>query len=315
MPEVKFISWDKIRQDCVELVNQLLQFNFTHIYGIPTGGAVVAGIMGGLTTALKVIEKEEELGDIDISKVCIIDDLIDSGKTLLPYLNAGHYCATLYGKRHSPVDEGYAGVIYPTMKIFDCWLHFPWEPDSDGAAGPEDAVVRLLEYMGEDPTREGLLETPKRVIKSYNELFSGYGKKPEDVLKVFENEHYNQIVLSRDIQVFSMCEHHMLPFVGKAHVAYIPNGKDVIGLSKLSRLVDLYARRLQIQERLTEQIATTLMNILKPQAAACIIEAQHFCMCMRGVNKQDSTMVTSSVKGKFFEDARARAELMELIKL
>jgi GTP cyclohydrolase I len=267
----------------------------------------------GMNTGIRVRNSDPTIFEdiYPIDDIGIVDDLIDSGETLTPYVERGFKCFPIFGKEHSPQLKN---VHEPIGGRFDCWLHFPWErADSEGVAGPHDAITRILEYIGENPAREGLKETPDRVVRSYGELFAGYGREPEEVLKIFDSESYDQIVLSKDIQVFSMCEHHMLPFVGRAHVAYIPNGK-VIGLSKLSRLVDLFARRLQIQERLTDQVAQTLMDILKPQAAACIIEAQHFCMCMRGVNKQDSSMVTSSVKGKFFEDPRARAELLELIK-
>lgn len=175
-------------------------------------------------------------------------------------------------------------------------------------------LVRLqIEAIGEDTTREGLLDTPSRVIKSWKELYSGYEKDPKDILTVFEADGYNQIVLLKDIEMYSTCEHHMLPFFGKAHVAYIP-GDHVIGISKLARLVDIYARRMQIQERIGDQVTEALMKYLKPKAAACIIEAKHTCMMMRGVNKQNSTMMTSSLKGSFLEDSKSRQELMSMIK-
>jgi len=175
-------------------------------------------------------------------------------------------------------------------------------------------IIRLqLLRVGDDPSREGLLETPNRVIKSWNEIYSGYNKKPEDLLTVFEAGGYNQMVILKDIELFSMCEHHMLPFFGKAHVAYIP-GEKVIGISKLARLVDIYARRLQIQERIGEQVTDALMTFLKPKGAACIIEATHMCMRMRGVAKQHSTMITSSLKGVFLDDLATRQELISMIK-
>jgi len=177
----------------------------------------------------------------------------------------------------------------------------------------KDDIKFQLACIGEDPTREGLLDTPKRIIKSWEELYSGYHEDPADLLTVFEAGTYDQIVICKDIELYSMCEHHMLPFFGKAHVAYIPNGK-VIGLSKLARLVDIYARRLQIQERIGEEVTMALMKYLKPQGAACIIEATHMCMRMRGAAKQSSVMVTSSLKGSFMENLTARNELLQLIK-
>lgn len=176
------------------------------------------------------------------------------------------------------------------------------------------AVTHMLEFIGEDPEREGLKSTPDRIARAWqDELFVGYRQRPEELLTVFDTDGYNQIVLLKDIEMFSMCEHHLLPFSGVAHVAYIPN-KKVIGISKLARLVDIYARRAQIQERLGEQVTSALMEHLQPQGAACIIEAVHMCMRMRGCSKQGSTMVTSSVKGVFYDDATARQELMDLLK-
>jgi len=176
----------------------------------------------------------------------------------------------------------------------------------------EVVIKQLLQIIGENSDREGLLKTPHRVVKMFDEIFSGYNKKPEDILTTFAADGYDQIVLLKDIELYSMCEHHMLPFVGKAHVAYIPN-KRVIGISKLARLVEIYSRRLQIQERIGDQVTTALMQFLQPKGAACIIEAQHMCMRMRGVQKQNSTMVTSSMQGVFRSDLAARQELMRLI--
>lgn len=177
----------------------------------------------------------------------------------------------------------------------------------------EELLFKQLSFIGENIDREGLQETPYRVVKSWKELYKGYDQKVEDIMTVFSSDGYDQIILLKDIEFYSMCEHHMLPFYGKAHVAYIPDQK-IIGISKLARLVDMYARRLQIQERLGDQITTALMEYLKPKGAACIIEASHMCMRMRGVAKQESIMSTSSLKGAFFTSAGARIELMGLIK-
>lgn len=179
------------------------------------------------------------------------------------------------------------------------------------------AVKIMLESLGEDPNRQGLLETPDRVVKSWQELYSGYGKDPKDVLKVFEladDTQYDQIILLRDIELYSMCEHHMLPFIGRAHVAYIPgdSGK-VVGISKLARILEIYARRLQIQERIGLQVVNALTDHLDAKAAACVISAKHLCMCARGVGKQHSEMVTSALTGAFLDSPQARAELLQLI--
>lgn len=177
---------------------------------------------------------------------------------------------------------------------------------------PEDIVKEQIRLVGDNPTREGLIKTPERVVRAWGELFSGYGRNPKDLLTVFDKETYDQMVLLKGAEIYSMCEHHMLPFFGKVHVAYIP-GAHVIGISKLARLVDIFAKRLQIQERIGEQVTQALMDHLQPLGAACIIEAEHMCMRMRGCHKQDSIMVTSSLKGIFFSNPTARAELFQLI--
>jgi len=176
------------------------------------------------------------------------------------------------------------------------------------------AVRTLLLGLGEDPDREGLRDTPKRVVKALKFLTSGYHQSLDELLNgaVF-TEDANEMVLVRDIDIFSSCEHHILPILGRAHVAYIPNGK-VIGLSKIARICEMYGRRLQVQERLTAQIADALAGLLKPQGVAVVVEATHMCMVMRGVQKPGSWTVTSAVRGVFAEDARTRQEFMNLVQ-
>lgn len=176
----------------------------------------------------------------------------------------------------------------------------------------EKLIKGLLEYIGEDPSREGLVDTPKRVIASYEKLFGGYGQKPEDVLTVFGDELYDEMIVVKDIEFMSSCEHHMLPFFGKVHIGYIPDGK-IIGLSKMPRLVEIFARRLQNQERMTNQIAQGLYDILKPRGVAVVVEAKHFCMMARGVEKQGSEVVTSALKGLFKKNLDTRNEFMRHI--
>jgi GTP cyclohydrolase I len=176
----------------------------------------------------------------------------------------------------------------------------------------EELVRRELELLGEDPAREGLLRTPARVARSLKWMTQGYGSSAKEVVGngIFKEEHDNMIMV-RDIEVYSMCEHHMLPFFGKAHVAYIPNGK-IVGLSKIPRIVDVYAQRLQVQERLTEQIAEGLCSVLDPAGVGVVIEAYHLCMMMRGVQKQNSKTITSSLRGAFREDPKTRDEFLRL---
>ena len=174
------------------------------------------------------------------------------------------------------------------------------------------AVLEILDAIGEDITREGLIETPDRVARMYEELFGGMHQSPEEHLKSVFRESYDEIVLLRDIPFHSMCEHHMLPFIGQANVAYLPDGK-VLGVSKLARIVECFARRLQVQERLTCQVADFIMDNLKPKGVAVVLEASHSCMTIRGVKKAGSEMVTSAVRGIFRKDSRSRAEVLGLM--
>ena len=190
-------------------------------------------------------------------------------------------------------------------------LHFDSESDHV-AREHEELVRRQLELIGEDPDRDGLIKTPSRVAASLSWLTNGYAMEPLDAIgdALFEESHENMVMV-RDIEVYSMCEHHMLPFYGKAHVAYIPNGK-IVGLSKLPRLVDIFARRLLVQERLTDQIAQALSDVLEPHGVGVVIEARHLCMMMRGVQKQNSVTITSAVRGVFRTDAGTRDEFLRL---
>src|SRR5437660_9082194 len=179
----------------------------------------------------------------------------------------------------------------------------------------QDLIRRLLAEMGEDPAREGLLDTPKRVEKAMKFLTSGYGADIDQVLNnALFTVDYNEMVIVKDIDFYSLCEHHLLPFFGKCHVAYLPTTK-VIGLSKIPRLVDVFSRRLQVQERLTNQIANTIRDKISPLGVAVVMEATHLCMSMRGVEKQNSFAVTSAMAGAFRDNARTRMEFLELIKL
>jgi GTP cyclohydrolase I len=177
----------------------------------------------------------------------------------------------------------------------------------------ERAVREILLAIGEDPDRDGLIDTPARVARAYAEQFSGLAQQPEDVLATVFDADYDELILVRDIEVYSTCEHHLVPFFGFAHVGYIPNEKGrITGLSKLARLVDVYARRPQVQERMTSQIADALMTVLEPRGALVVIEAEHLCMSMRGVRKPGSRTVTSAVRG-MLRNAATRAEAMSLI--
>ena len=196
-----------------------------------------------------------------------------------------------------------------------------FKPTDSGGAGErpsardaEEAVRTLLRWAGDDPDREGLRDTPERVARAYGEWFSGYGVDPVDILaRVFEEvEGYDDMVVLRDIRFESHCEHHMAPIIGKAHVGYLPR-KRVVGISKLARLVEAYSRRLQVQEKMTAQIANALMDVLEPAGAAVVMEGEHHCMSTRGIHKHGVTMVTSTMLGNFRSDPRTRKEFMDIV--
>ena len=182
-------------------------------------------------------------------------------------------------------------------------------------AEAEKAVRTLISFVGEDPNREGLLDTPKRVVKAYQDWYGGYSQDPKEVLnKTFsEIEGYDEIIMLKDIRVESHCEHHMAPFIGSAHVAYLPN-KRVVGISKLARITRIFSKRMQVQEKLTAEIANCLQQVLKPRGVAVVIEAQHECMTTRGINEPGISMVTSQLLGKFRTDASTRKEFYSMIQ-
>ena len=178
-----------------------------------------------------------------------------------------------------------------------------------------DHVAEILKLLGEDPTREGLLKTPLRVEKAFKHFTKGYGQDAGEILRsaVFDASDYDEMVIVKDIDVFSMCEHHLLPFFGKCHVAYLPD-KKVVGLSKIPRVIEVFSRRLQIQEKLTTQIAKAIETAVKPKGVGVVIEALHLCVMMRGVEKGDTHMVTSSMQGRFRSDSKTREEFLDLIR-
>lgn len=306
------IKYDIIQfaQDCNFIANTIKKFgnNYDAIYGIP---------QGGIPFALKLSEMLgiPVLGEIEPHdpslRVLVVDDLIDSGTTLRDPKYQLYDKAVLCIKPHSIMPDDVRQTMW-AREVPSEWIHFWWEPQAN-LKDTKHHIIRLLEYIGENPNREGLVETPDRVIKSYNRLYGGYKQKPEEVMKVFKDGACDEMVVLKDITMFSTCEHHMLPFYGTAHIGYIPD-KKVIGVSKLARLLDIYARRLQIQERIGQQVTQALMDHLQPHGAACVIKAKHFCMTSRGVEQQTTEMVTSSLTGVFRDKPEARAEFMSIIQ-
>lgn len=267
------------------------------VFGIPRGGCVPAAMLAALWKVPVL--------DAPAAGCLVVDDLIDTGRTAAPYVDAGYAVDALYRKPHSPPGP---------QETREGWIVFPWET---AETGPEDAVVRLLEWVGEDTERDGLADTPKRVTKALREMTVGYEADVAEILATqFDQEElpYSGIVSLRRVPFHSMCEHHMLPFSGTADVAYIPGDTGrIVGLSKLARLVDAFARRLQVQERMTVQIVEALEEHLQPLGAACVVRAHHSCMALRGVGKDTGGMVTSEIRGAFYDDPRARSELMHLL--
>jgi GTP cyclohydrolase I len=262
-------------------------------YAIPRGGIPVAYLLlSRLSDHFELVMTPEEAD-------FFVDDLIDSGATLSQY-------ATKYQ------GKPFFALVDKRLEENSPWVVFPWEVGEEGA-GPAENVTRLLQFIGEDVKRGGLIETPQRVIQAWQQWTAGYAQDPMEVMKVFEDggERYDEMVVVRDIPFYSHCEHHLTPFFGTATIGYVPNGK-IVGLSKLSRLLDIFAKRLQVQERLTTQVADTLTKALKTKGTGVVIHARHLCMESRGICKQGHETVTSSLSGVMRKDPSTRAEFMAL---
>lgn len=263
------------------------------VFGVPRGG-VGAALLLGQFLRINIVE---DAASADI----IVDDLIDSGKTAMRYA------------RDFPEKPFFALLDKRCSDWKGKWVVFPWEGTSEGSF--EDNVVRLLQFIGEDPGRGGLLETPKRVALAWQDWCSGYDEKPEDVLKVFTDgaEKHDQMISVEDIPFYSHCEHHLAAFFGTVTISYVPDGH-IVGLSKLSRLADIYAKRLQVQERMTDQIADALHNHLHARGVGVCVKARHLCMESRGISQQGHRTVTTALRGVIKEDPRARGEFLQLAR-
>lgn len=304
MIKIEFHEVEALVRQLAEKVKKSRK-KYSNIYGIPKNGLIVAYLLSS-KLGIPVVSRK----DLNFNTTLVVDDLVDSGKTISKFSACD--CLVLISKKNKknlPKHVKYVGRFTPSTK----WIDWYWE---NYQRDPEDNVVRILEHLGEDPNRDGLKETPDRVVRSHKELFGGYKLKPEDVLKTTFSSGYDEMILLRDIPLYSTCEHHMLPFIGVCHIAYIPgiSGK-VVGISKLARLMEVYARRLQIQEQLTMQIGSTLVKYLKPKGVAVIIKATHLCIASRGVEKSGSSMVTSFTWGNFRKSVATREEFLRLIKL
>lgn len=265
-----------------EQVYYLLQFAPDgKLWGVPRGGAIVAGLTG---RAVDTIEEADY----------IVDDIIDSGSTK---------------ERYSTYGKPFWGLI--NRSEHKEWVELPWE-ETDPTADLEDTVKRQLQWIGEDCTRDGLKDTPKRVLKALKEMTVGYKEDPKEILsKTFEVKH-DELIILRNISFTSLCEHHILPFTGKATIGYLP-GEKIVGLSKLARLVLAHAKRLQVQERMTQSIAEDIEQHLKPRGTAVVINAVHNCMVCRGLEMNGASMITSAMMGEFRTNMPLRAEFLTLM--
>lgn len=266
------------------------------VHPIPRGGIPVAYLLASFMPKIAITA---DPNDADI----FVDDILDSGATMDRF-KAKYPGRPFFTMINKEEDHQFKGQ----------YIVFPWE-GAEIEESVEDNVIRLLQAVGEDAKRGGLLETPKRVVKAWQHWCSGYGKKPADVLKTFDDgaEGYDQMIAVVDIPMYSHCEHHMAAIFGTATIAYIPDGK-IVGLSKLSRLVDIFARRLQVQERLTNQIADALAEHLKPKGVGVLIKARHMCMESRGVCQQGHHTQTVALRGAMLEQDSTRAEFLSLTK-
>lgn len=273
------ITWEEIYAKINTLKESLVKED--KIYGIPRGGQIIAGLTG------MAVDTPEEAN-------IIVDDLYDSGATYEKWF-----------KKYP--DKEYCFLYNKTLEHQNTWLEFPWE--ESGEKEVEENVIRLLEYFGEDCKREGLQDTPKRYIKFFKEFLN----PPKWNCTTFDSEGYDEMIVQTNIPFHSLCEHHIAPFFGEGHIAYIPN-KRIVGLSKLARTLETFARKLQNQERITNQVAEFLQNELKPQGIAVVLKAKHMCMEMRGVKKHGTYTTTSKMIGVFKDDSKARNEFLNLIK-
>lgn len=279
----------KIELTWYEILERLKRFESRYkgrkVYGIPKNGMLLCAFLSECEVTYNPAEAD-----------VFLDDLIDSGRTRAKY--AADYERTpfiaLYNKQEEADINGH-------------WLAFPWEDSHDR----EDIVTRMIQAIGEDPTREGLLETPNRVVRSWSEIYGGYLQDAKEILDKSFASDSDEMVICKDIEFFSTCEHHLLPFVGKCHIGYIPDGK-VVGVSKLARTVDAFARRMQIQENMTSQIANSIAENIQCVGVGVVVEAKHYCIASRGVKKQESVMQTSCLLGNF-KRLEVRNEFLKLI--
>lgn len=278
------ITWGEVTERVRRKLGLETALSLDTYWGVPRGGAVVAAMTGRPANSPE-------------SASIIVDDIVDSGRTRARYesLYPRKRFIALFDKKE-PEFQGK-------------WIHFPWEPEP--AADIGETITRQLEFIGEDAAREGLRETPARVVRAWGEMYGGYRADPEALFKTFQEGACHEMVVLRDIDFYSTCEHHLLPFFGHVSIGYLPRNR-VIGVSKIARLVDVFSRRLQIQERMTSQIADTIGKHLDPEGVMVVCRARHLCMMARGIKKHAPEMVTSAIRGSF-ERPEVRQEFLSII--
>jgi len=302
---MKIIDHLEYSDDIKKLEAAVKDLDFDTVYGIPRGGQYPAAMLA------QDMGKKLIFNPFDIDcQTLIVDDLCDSGATIEKFHKDHPYSkfAVVYLKEGGRKFEWlYFGSFFGKTADSN-WIVFPDEHDG----GIEENAKRILQYIGEDVTREGLIETPKRMRRAWDEIFSGYKTDPHDLVKTFVQGTCKEMVILKNAEFYSTCEHHFFPFFGHCSIGYLPN-KKVIGVSKLARLLDCYSKRMQIQERMTTQIADFLEQELEAKGVYVVCEGVHFCMTSRGVKKQDASMVTSAIRGAFCDDYALRAEFLSLI--
>ena len=278
------MTWQEVWRRLHNKVGDDSPYGSEMLWGVPRNGAVIAGMSGRTADG-------PETADV------IVDDLIDSGRTRDKY-------------RALFPDKPFVALFHKKEPRFGGrWIQFPWEPEA--AVDIAETVTRQLEYIGEDAAREGLRETPARVVRAWDEMYAGYRTDPAALFKTFQEGACREMVVLREVDFYSTCEHHLLPFYGTVSIGYLPNER-VIGVSKLARLVDVFSRRLQIQERMTTQIAEAIRRHLEPDGVMVVCRARHLCMMARGVKKYAPEMVTSAIRGSF-EKPEVRAEFLSIL--
>jgi len=284
------LTW-KDANDAVEALREVwTALGRPPVYGIPSGGSIVA--------AMLCFPEGYAPLDEPVEDCFVVDDIIDSGRTIKRFVDAGNRCVALFARNRGDVEVGLA------LKVLPDWVRFPWEHET----GAEDAVVRLLQLVGEDPKRDGLRDTPRRVTSALLEMTRGYKVDVAKLLGTKFQQHYDEMIVLNGIAFSSLCEHHMLPFVGEASVGYLPRGEKIVGFSKVVRVVEAYASRLQVQERLTEQIAAAMQTHLDPIGVGVTLSAQHECIGCRGARARGVSAETQVLYGALRDDPNARQE-------